>query len=57
MVLDLHFRKEIWTDEIMGIVIIWMVIKVISVIGCYHFVRMQVCEENWVLGQDSRNFT
>lgn len=40
----------------MGIVIKRMVIEVISVIGCYHLVRMQVCEENWALGQALRNF-
>lgn len=50
LVLDLHFR-ELWVDEInLGILVIWMVIKVIGMIGCYQLVRMKVCEKNWALG-------
>lgn len=51
MVLDLCFREEIWVEEIsLGVVVMWMVIKVISMIGYYHLVRMEPCEENWALG-------
>lgn len=50
--LDLHFKEEICIEEInLGIVVIWNVIKVISMIGYYRLMRMKLCEENWALDQ------
>lgn len=55
MVLDLCFREEIWVEEIsLGVVGMWMVIKVIRMLGYYHLVRMEPCEENWASLLNSR---
>lgn len=54
MVLDLHFKEEICIEERnLGIVVMWKVIKVISMIGFYRLVRMRLYEENWALGRQA----
>lgn len=51
MVLDLHFKEELWVEEInLEILVIWMVTKVLGMIGCYHLLRMKVREEIWAWG-------